>query len=133
MDRARAGVDVRLLVPNNKTDAKPIRLASHYYFEKYLKAGVKIFEIHDVVLHSKTVVVDGVWSIIGSSNFDHRSVLFNDEVDAVVLGSATAQQMHDHFEEDLRDAQQVDPATWGDRPLSQKVSEYWARFWQSLL
>jgi cardiolipin synthase len=132
IEAARRGVEVRLLLPD-RSDSELANDVAHSRYSDLLEAGVKIFEIHDVVLHSKTVVVDGVWSIIGSSNFDHRSVLFNDEVDAVVLGSATAQQMHDHFEEDLRDAQQIDPATWGDRPLSQKVSEYWARFWQSLL
>jgi hypothetical protein len=62
---------------------------------RFAARGRKIYETHNVVLHSKTVSIDGVWSMIGSSNVDHRGVVFNDEVDAVVIGSATADELDD--------------------------------------
>jgi hypothetical protein len=61
-DRARAGVDVRILLPDEHTDAKPIRLTSHSYFEELLAAGVKIYEYQPTMMHTKGVVVDGPWS-----------------------------------------------------------------------
>jgi cardiolipin synthase len=72
------------------------------------EAGVKIFETHDLVLHSKTVVVDGVWSAVGSSNFDHRSVISNDEVDAVVLGAETANELEAMAQDDRAAAHAID-------------------------
>ena len=94
---------------------------------------MKIYESQNEILHSKTVVIDGVWSVIGSSNFDHRSVIFNDEVDAVVLGTDTAQELEGMFEDDLRKATQIDLATWEKRPFFQKLNEMLSRLWQSML
>jgi len=129
---ARRGVDVRLLLPDASDSARAIAVA-HSHYSDLLEAGVKIYETHNLVLHSKTVVIDGVWSVVGSSNFDQRSVLFNDEVDAVVLGSATAQQLQKLFEDDRKNASQIDLATWTNRPFGQKAEEFFARFWQNLL
>jgi cardiolipin synthase len=98
-----------------------------------LKGGVKIYERQDGILHSKTMVMDGVWSIVGSSNFDHRSVLFNDEIDAVVIGSQTGAQMQRFFEQDLRHAQRIDEQSWNQRPLSERLRERFWRLWEQLL
>jgi cardiolipin synthase len=129
---ARRGIDVRILVPD-QSDSESSIAVQHSQYSALLKAGVKIYESHNEVLHSKTVVVDGVWSVIGSSNFDHRSVIFNDEVDAVVLGADTAQELGDMFEDDLRKAAEVELATWKKRPFSQKINEMLSRLWQSML
>jgi cardiolipin synthase len=94
---------------------------------------VKIYETHNLVLHSKTVVIDGVWAIVGSSNFDHRSVIFNDEVDAVLLGSETADALEASFADDQRGATAIDVDAWKNRPLSQKMMESFASAWQDLL
>jgi cardiolipin synthase len=131
-DAARRGVDVRLLLPD-KSDSETSVAIAHSHYEDLLDAGVKIYETHGLVLHSKTVVVDGVWSVIGSSNFDHRSVLFNDEVDAVVLGSDTAQELEQMFEDDQQGAQAVDRKMVEDRPFFEKMKGVLSRFWQSLL
>ena len=129
---ARRGIAVRLLLPD-RTDSDLATDVGHSRYAELLAAGVKIYETNGIVLHSKTMTVDGVWSVVGSSNFDHRSVLFNDEVDVVVLGSATARQLHELFEQDLGTATEVDPARWAERPLGDRIEQYWARFWQSLL
>jgi cardiolipin synthase len=78
-DRARAGVDVRLLVPGPKTDAKPVRLAGRSHYEELLEAGVRIFEYQPGMMHAKSVVADGLWTLVGSANMDKRSVKLNEE------------------------------------------------------
>jgi cardiolipin synthase len=129
---ARRGIDVRLLLPDTSDSGMSISVA-HSHYTELLEAGVKIYETHGLVLHSKTVVVDGVWSIVGSSNFDHRSVIFNDEVDAVVLGSETAGEMEAMFNDDQRGAKPVDLAAWKDRPLFQRLEENFATVWENML
>jgi len=123
---------VRLLLPDQSDSARAIAVA-HAHYDDLLEAGVQIFETHDLVLHSKCVVVDGVWSVLGSSNFDQRSVLFNDEVDAVVLGSATAQALQQAFADDIAGATRIDLAAWRRRPLAQKLRELLSRTWETLL
>jgi cardiolipin synthase len=129
---ARRGVDVRLLLPSH-SDSSAALAAQQSHYTDLLQAGVKIYERADGILHSKTVVVDGVWSIVGSSNFDHRSVLFNDEVDAVVISATTGAQLEQYFQRDLEHASAVDLATWKRRPLAHKLSEHFWRLWEQLL
>jgi len=129
---ARRGVDVRLLLPSH-SDSAPALAAQQSHYSDLLEAGVKIYERADGILHSKTVVVDGVWSIVGSSNFDHRSVLFNDEVDAVVISAATGAQLQQYFQRDLEHATGIDLATWKQRPLAHKLREHFWRLWEQLL
>ncbi len=129
---ARRGIEVRLLLPSH-SDSPAALAAQQSHYTELLQAGVQIFERSDGILHSKTVVVDGVWSIVGSSNLDHRSVLFNDEVDAVVISAATGAQLDRYFEQDLTHASAIDLARWKRRPLARKLSEQFWRLWQPLL
>jgi len=129
---ARRGVDVRLLLGDQSDSELALTVARSRYSD-LLAGGVKIYETHGVMLHSKTIVIDGVWSVVGSSNFDHRSVLYNDEIDAVVLGSETAQELEAMFADDLRGASQIDPATWDKRPVLEQLDGVFWRLWQSML
>jgi len=129
---ARRGVDVRLLLPA-RSDSSPALQVQHSHYEALLRSGVKIYERDDGILHSKTMVVDGVWSITGSSNFDYRSVLFNDEVDAVVLGKSTGEQLSALFESDLKNAKAIDLKTWRRRSAFTKLGEQFWRLWEKLL
>jgi cardiolipin synthase len=130
---ARRGVDVRLLLPE-KSDAEPAVEAARSHYSDLLAAGVRIYETKDVVLHSKTVVIDGVWSAIGSSNFDHRSVLFNDEIDAVVISKKTAQDLEAIFTEGQQTATAIDPETWEEqRSITERARGFWSRLWEGLL
>jgi cardiolipin synthase A/B len=79
VDRARRGVDVRILVPGNQTDAVPVQAAGRSYYEELLSAGVRIFEFEPAMMHAKTVTIDGAWSIVGSANMDERSMEINEE------------------------------------------------------
>jgi cardiolipin synthase len=132
MAAARRGVDVRLLLPS-RSDSGPALAVQHSHYGELLHAGVKIYERDDGILHSKTMVIDQVWSIVGSSNFDHRSVLFNDEVDAVVLGKATGERLADDFKADLQHAQAIDLEQWRHRSALEHLRESFWRLWEQLL
>lgn len=129
---AKRGVDVRILVPS-KSDSNFALMVGHSRYDHLLRGGIKIYELRDKTLHSKTATIDGVWSVIGSSNFDHRSVLFNNEVDAVVLGRATAEQFQAMFEDDFAHANQIDREAWENRPFEERTKEYLARLIEVLL
>jgi len=82
-----------------------------------LRAGVRLYETRDLVLHAKTAVIDGVWSTVGSSNLDNRSFLHNDEVNAIVLGRRFAALLERQFLVDVKDAKPVLLRHWRRRPL----------------
>ncbi len=94
---------------------------------------MKIFERVGALLHSKTAVIDGVWSTVGSTNLDWRSFLSNDEVNAVILGREFAQEMEAVFAKDLEASQNIDMLRWNQRPLSDRLKESLARLWARLL
>jgi cardiolipin synthase len=129
---AERGVDVRLMLPA-VSDADTAVAVAHSHYGDLLEAGVKIFEIEHVILHSKFVTIDGVWSAVGSSNFDHRSVLFNDEVEAIVLGRKTAGDLEGMFEEDQAAAKEITLEVWSRRPVTDRVTDFFQRTWQYLL
>lgn len=129
---ARRGVDVRLMLPA-KSDSALALAVGHAAYEDLMEAGVKLFEFGDGRLHSKSAVIDGVWSTIGSSNIDHRSILFNDEVDAVILGRDTARQLEAQFVADEAAARRIDLARWRERPLGERIEEIYSRAVENLL
>ena len=129
---ARRGVDVQLILPDISDSGLAIAVG-HSHYTELLEAGVKIYETHDLVLHSKTVVIDGVWSMIGSSNFDHRSVIFNDEVDVVVLGTETATELEAMFDDDRQGAKAIELNAWKNRSLFQRLKEVYAVAWENWL
>ncbi len=129
---ARRGVDVRILLPSH-SDVGFIIPVQRSYYPGLLRAGVKIFERNDGIVHSKSMVVDDVWTLVGSSNLDQRSVLFNDEVDAVVLGKATADQLRADLASDLQHAHRVD---WDDvhrEGTLERLKGWFWRLWQKML
>jgi cardiolipin synthase len=79
------------------------------------------------------VTIDGVWSAIGSSNFDHRSVLFNDEVEAIILGRQTASDLEKVFEQDQATAGEIELAEWSKRPVTDRMTDFFQRSLQYLL
>jgi cardiolipin synthase len=135
IEAARRGIDVRLLLPGDSDSKMALEIGrSHYGY--LLEAGVRIYEAQDEVLHSKTAMIDGVWTAVGSSNFDPRSVIFNDEVDAIVLGSATAQDFERMFDADIAKAKPIDGATWRRRPIFERLFELFeisSFLWQNWL
>jgi cardiolipin synthase A/B len=121
--RARAGVDVRILLPNKHTDAKPIRWASHSYYQDLLDAGIRIFEYQPTMLHSKLIVVDGAWSIVGSANMDVRSKELNEENVIGVHEHEFAAQLEASVENDLTRSVEIDRTAWRRRGFGKRIVE----------
>jgi len=129
---AGRGVDVKLILPGH-SDSEVVFHAGRSHYSALLEGGVRIYERAGALLHSKTAVIDGVWSTVGSTNLDWRSFLDNDEINAVVLGREFGQKMQDMFAEDLNASEAIDLQSWERRPLSFRFKEWMARVWGRLL
>ena len=129
---AKRGVDVHIFVPGI-SDAKMAIGVQRSHYGDMLEAGIKIYESRHEVLHAKTIAIDGVWSVIGTSNFDHRSALLNAEVDVVVIGLETARELKAMFDDDIKDATPITLAEWRKRPIWQRIKDHMARFWEGML
>ena len=123
--RAR-GVRVRMLLEGDSTDAKPVKHASRSGYEDLLAAGVEIYEYQPTMMHAKAMVVDGIWSIIGSSNLDNRSLELNDENNIAVADRAFAARLMQDFEYDLTRSKRITLEEWHQRSWLQRMRE---RFW----
>lgn len=121
-DAVQRGVDVNLLLPG-RSDFRAPFYAGRYFFSRLLKAGIKIYTYESEILHAKTAVFDSVWSIIGSSNLDFRSLRRNDEGNVGVLGCEFGNKMIEMFQNDLKDSRQIDLAEWSSRALHEKFQE----------
>jgi cardiolipin synthase len=122
-ERAQAGVDVRILLPNHHTDAKAVRRAGHTAYEKLLDAGVRIFEFQPTMIHTKALVVDSKWSIIGSANMDIRSTELNEENVLGILDEPFARDLESAFEADLKRAHEIDADAWRKRSIGARALE----------
>jgi cardiolipin synthase len=127
-DAARRGVDVRLILPG-RSDVPLVYYAGRSYYEDLLEAGVKIFERRSRVLHAKSATIDAVWSTVGSTNLDWRSLLYNDELNAVILGVDFARQANAVFAKDIAESDLITPEQWRKRPLAERLKEAAARAW----
>ncbi len=127
-DAARRGVDVRIILPSH-TDFWAVFHAGRSHYTELLEADVRIYERQGSLLHSKTALIDGVWSCVGSTNLDWRSFVHNNEIDAVVLGDAFAAQLRAMFEDDLKESRAIDLAQWKRRSLGLRMKEWSARLW----
>lgn len=120
-EAVRRGVDVKIMVPSdNATDAPIVQHASHHHFGALLNNGIKIWEYEKTLLHQKVMIVDGMWSTVGSTNFDDRSFDLNDEVNIGVFDPAVAAQLKAAFEADLKHAKQRTAQEWPKRGLWHK-------------
>jgi cardiolipin synthase len=120
---AKEGVDVRILLPNRHTDAKPIRLASHSYYDELLSSGVRIWEYQPTMMHSKLLVVDGCWSVVGSANMDIRSKELNEENVLGILDPGLAAAIEKSFLADLERSREINLDLWRQRALGQRILE----------
>jgi cardiolipin synthase A/B len=125
----RRGVRVRLVTEGELTDARPVKYASRDAYEGLLEGGYEIFEYEPTMMHVKAMIVDGVWSVIGSANFDNRSFELNDELTVAVADPELADALTKDFEQDIRRSKRLELAPWRDRSLLQKSREkFWAMF-----
>jgi len=127
-EAVRRGVDVKLILPS-ATDSWMVFHAGRSYYTELLEGGVKIYERHEALLHSKTVLIDGVWATVGSTNLDWRSFLHNDEVNAVILGQEFGAQMQAMFAADLAASNAITIEQWEQRSVGDRLKEAIARLW----
>jgi cardiolipin synthase len=131
-DASRRGVAVSLVLPG-RSDVKLVLHAARSRYTQLLEAGVQIHEMSHAVMHAKTAVIDGVFSSVGSSNLDWRSIVGNNEIDVIVLGDDFGQQMQALFARDVAASKPIQAAQWAKRGLGQRLIEGFARVVEPLL
>lgn len=127
IDKARAGVDVRLLLPGPRTDNWLARASSQDRYEMLMNAGVKIYEYQPTFLHSKFAVIDGRWSIVGSPNLNTRSRQLDEENAFGILDKELGSALQRTFFDDLARARQINPDEWRRRNPAAKLFQMTCR------
>lgn len=117
------GVDVHILMPGKHTDKGIARLAGENAFETLLEGGVNLWYYQKTMLHSKVITIDGKVSCIGSANFNHRSMLKDDEVNLVIIDENLATTLNGHFKKDLEGSEKIDENRWNGRAQWRKSLE----------
>ena len=115
VEAAERGVDMRILVPGSHIDKEFVRTAGRASYDQLLDAGVRLFEYSSTMLHAKSLVVDGVWSCVGSVNFDTRSFQLHDEVALCVQSERFAGELREQFEKDLEVSEEIERGEWNAR------------------
>jgi cardiolipin synthase A/B len=123
------GVEVKMVLPS-ATDSSLVFHAGRSHYDGLLRGGVKLYERHDVLLHAKTAVIDGVWSTVGSTNLDWRSFLHNQEINVLILGSDFGGRMQAAFERDLADSGEITLDEWQRRGTVVRLKELFGRMWE---
>jgi cardiolipin synthase len=123
VDARKRGVRVEIITPGEHIDADIVRRASRGLWGDLLAAGVEIYEYQPTMFHVKVLCVDGLWTSVGSTNFDNRSFRMNDEANLNVLDAEFAAEQERIFEDDKRRARRVTLEEWQDRPRSEKLRE----------
>ena len=119
----RRGVKVRLLVPG-KSDIPAASYAGRAFFSRLLKSGIEIYTYLGEMLHAKAYLFDECWSIVGSTNLDYQSFVYNDEGNVGILDLPFGREMSRIFEEDLKSSVKIDEETWRKRPVTEKMKEH---------
>jgi cardiolipin synthase A/B len=132
IDASMRGVKIDLILPGFTDSSLSLNVQRSYY-EDLLEAGINIYEVDSEVLHAKTITIDGVWSVVGSSNFDFRSATLNDEVDMIVLGRKIANQLEQKFVKDKEKFKKIELNEWKRRPLLDKLKQYFSRMFDRML
>jgi cardiolipin synthase len=130
LDQARRrGVRVRILTDGDRTDAPPVKDASRDAYRALLDSGYEIHEYQPTMMHVKAMVVDGVWSVIGSANFDNRSLELNDELTIAVQSEELAAELLRDFEADLMRSRRIEqPTVWYRSPWRRMRERFWGLF-----
>jgi cardiolipin synthase A/B len=123
------GVRVRMLTEGDVTDAKPVKFASRATYEPLMEKGVAIYEYQPAMMHTKAIVIDGVLSIVGSANFDNRSLELNDELNVAIFDRETSARLTQDFERDITQSRRLELEEWRNRPFHIRGREkMWSLF-----
>ena len=115
------GVSVTAIVPGPVTDQRFLRLASRRLYGTLIKAGIHIYEYQPGMTHVKTMIVDDLWSVIGSTNVDNRSFEHNDEMNVAIRDPAIAERLTCDFDADIGRSRRISFAEWRKRPMWEKL------------
>jgi len=129
----KRGVRVRLILPGKITDTDFVRNASRASWGPLLQAGALIHEYQPTMYHVKLLIVDGLWSSVGSTNFDARSFRLNDEANLNVYDADFARLQTETFEADLKQSRRITYEQWEARPWHEKLKERGAALFSSQL
>lgn len=121
--KAEEGVDVKIILPGEHTDKRVSKIAAEDIFEPLLKSNIELYYYQKTMMHAKVLLVDDEVSCFGSANFNHRSMLKDDEINLVAIDKALNAQLDGHFEEDLSHAERVTRQRWKRRSLGRKIYE----------
>ena len=122
IEMASRGVQLTFIVPGPHTDQHWVRLASRRMWGQLLEAGIRIFEYLPAMIHAKVLVVDELWSVLGTTNLDNRSFEHNDEVNLAMRDPAVAARLLQDYERDLADSREMTLERWRRRPLWEKIA-----------
>lgn len=120
---ARRGVDIKVIVPGKKSDHGLTRSSSRRLYGQLLQAGIRIYEYLPAMIHAKVMIVDELWSVTGSTNFDNRSFGLNDEVNLAARDASVAAQLTKDFIADIAASREITFADWKRRPLPERLQE----------
>jgi cardiolipin synthase A/B len=120
----RRGVELKIIVPGKHNDHLLTRRSSRRLYGELLQHGAQIYEYAPSMIHTKSLVVDGVWTVVGSTNFDSRSFGINDEVNLAALDDTLAARVEEDFQCDLADSRRITYADWRRRPVLERVNEW---------
>ncbi|GAA2952175.1 MULTISPECIES: phospholipase D-like domain-containing protein [Streptomycetaceae] len=120
---AGRGVTVEILLPGPYTDKRVCQLAGQHHYEDLIACGVKIYEYQPTMMHTKSLTVDRVASLIGSTNFNRRSLDHDEEVMLAVLDPEFTAVLDGHFEEDLTRSELIEGGRWKRRSPVQRARE----------
>ena len=118
------GVEVKIIVPGRHSDHLLTRRSSRRLFGDLLKAGARIYEYEPAMIHAKTMMVDNLWSVVGSSNFDNRSFGLNDEVNLAARDRTLAARLEEDFARDLSESREVTYEEWRRRSIFERAHEW---------
>jgi len=116
-------VQLKIITPGVKSDHAMTRTSSRALYGDLLKAGAEIYEYTPTMIHAKILLVDGLWSVVGSTNFDNRSLGINDEVNLAARSSELAARLTQDFQNDLAQSRQVTYQEWQTRPVWERAFE----------
>ena len=121
---ARRGVDVDVLVPGAHAEPIHYRWAAEYHYRELLEGGVNIWHYQPTMHHAKILTVDGECALVGTTNFDARSIALNEQVGLLIHDAEVTRVLDDHFDEDLRDSRRIDPDRWTDRGVALRAKQF---------
>lgn len=118
------GVEVTIITPGAHSDHLLTRTSSRRLYGKLLRNGARIFEYQPAMIHTKAMIIDGTWSVVGSTNFDNRSFGINDEVNLAASDDKLATRLEADFARDMSDSREITYEAWRRRSLLERSHEW---------